>query len=284
MAVIQLTPVDNTTAAVYVNSEIIYHVYTTDIGTRVFYGKSGNIPYQIDVQESASDIGTACPNLISIDTDYGVNYIFVGSGGAGDGKGIMLYNDDGNGGSKILFKYTEESTPIMIYSTNSPAEIDDKINGGPPVPMTYVSSEWSYLGGTTNPGDVDVPILRIKIVTTGSLSPLTGDDFAFTTTGTTDETNILAAKMYYTGNSSTFSTTTPYGGSYYNPYGSFDIPSSQALVEGDNYFWLTYDVASFACSSGGPDLSGTCENLLVSSATYSPTLSNSPDPVVINCP
>ena len=281
MAVIQLTPVDTTTAAVYVNSEIIYHVYTTDIGTRVFYGKSGNIPYQIDVQESASDIGTACPNLISIDTDYGVNYIFVGSGGAGDGKGIMLYNDDGNGGTKILFKYTEESTPIMIYSTDSPATIDDKINGGgPPQPMVYQSSSFTYLGGTTEFG-LTAPIISIKVVTTGSLSPLTMDDMVFDTSGCTDETDIISAKVYYTGSSNVFSTANLYG-TYSAPYGGFDISSSQALVEGNNYFWLAYEVSGFAnCND---DLLAACNNITVSSSTYLLTATNSPDPVVIICP
>lgn len=68
--------------------------------------------------------------------------------------------------------------------------------------------------------------------------------FNLSTTGTagTDLTsNITTAKIYYTGSSSTFATTNLFG-SLASPSGSFTVTGTQALANGDNYFWLTYDV------------------------------------------
>ena len=128
MAAITLTPLDPTTAPVHINTEIIYHVYDLPVGTRVIYGKGGNIPYQVDVVESASTIAGLCNSLVLINTETGINYIFVGTGGTGDGKGIMIIESDGGTGSKILFKYTEENTPFLLMSTDSPSTIAAAIN------------------------------------------------------------------------------------------------------------------------------------------------------------
>ena len=131
MSAITLTPVDPTTAAVVVNSEILYHVFTINGVTRVFYGKGGKSPYQIDVQETASAIAALCPNLIEVTTVIGAEYLFIGSGGTGPGKGIMFIEADGSG-SKITFRYVEESTPILIYSSDSPATLAGRINASSP--------------------------------------------------------------------------------------------------------------------------------------------------------
>jgi hypothetical protein len=128
MAAITLTPVDISTAPVVVNAEILYHVFTINGVTRVFYGKGGKIPYQIDVQESAAAIAALCPNLVEVTTVNGTEYLFIGSGGAGPGLGIMFIEDDGSGGSKITFRYTEESGNTMFYSSDSPSVIAGRIN------------------------------------------------------------------------------------------------------------------------------------------------------------
>ena len=127
MAAITLTPVDSSTAAVVVNSEIIYHVFTINGVTRVFYGKGGKSPYQVDVQESAASIAAASPNLIEVTTANGAEYLFIGSGGTGPGKGIMFIEADGSG-SKITFRYVEESNPILVYSSDSPSVLAGRIN------------------------------------------------------------------------------------------------------------------------------------------------------------
>lgn len=135
MAAITLTPVDISTAPVVVNSDIIYHVFTIDGVTRVFFSKGGKSPYQVDVQESAASIAAASPNLVEVTTVNGAEYLFIGSGGAGTGLGIMFIETDTNG-SKITFKYHEESGTTTIYSLDAPSVITARINALAPIPST----------------------------------------------------------------------------------------------------------------------------------------------------
>src|SRR6185295_6320181 len=63
--------------------------------------------------------------------------------------------------------------------------------------------------------------------------------------GTTNaSTDIANAKVYYTGTSSTFATSTQYGSTVTNPSGAFIVAGSTTLVPGSNYFWVTYDIKS----------------------------------------
>jgi hypothetical protein len=88
-------------------------------------------------------------------------------------------------------------------------------------------------------------IIRIKITGSGNCGGAV-TQFTFSTdgnngTGTDSVRNISSAKVYYTGNSSVF-TAPSYFGSYFSPSGNFVIPGSINLLNGDNYFWLCYDV------------------------------------------
>lgn len=155
MAAITLTPVDSTTAPVVVNTDIIYHVFTINGVTRVFFSKGGKSPYQVDVQESAASIAAASPNLVEVTTVNGAEYVFVGSGAAGPGLGIMFIDADGSG-SKITFKYNEESGTTTIYSSDSPSVIAGRINALSPSPtpsgqfLTQTVSISAAQGSTLN--------------------------------------------------------------------------------------------------------------------------------------
>lgn len=97
-------------------------------------------------------------------------------------------------------------------------------------------------------------ILRIKITGTGGcLSEITQFDLntdGGDGTGTNLISNLTKAKIYYTGTSSTFATDNCYG-TYNNPNGAFSITGILGLVNGDNYFWLTYDIAGDANTGVG---------------------------------
>lgn len=113
------------------------------------------------------------------------------------------------------------------------------------VPQSYTSSvafqndSTVILQGATNQ-----QIIGLKIVTNGNYTPLTATNFVFNTNGTTNNADILNAKLYYTGASATFATTTQVGSTVATPAGAFTINPSQVLNDGNNYFWLTYDVNS----------------------------------------
>lgn len=134
------------------------------------------------------------------------------------------------------------------------------------VGMSYVSSTTTQ--GVVTPvitNTTDQQVIGIQIVTTGNTNPVSATSFSLNTNGTTAPgTDITNAKIWYTGNSSTFATTTQFGTTVPVPAGSYDITGSQALTEGTNYFWLTYDIPVTATVNNVID--AECTSLTVVSA------------------
>ncbi|HOJ05853.1 MAG TPA: BNR-repeat neuraminidase N-terminal domain-containing protein, partial [Bacteroidota bacterium] len=144
----------------------------------------------------------------------------------------------------------------------------------------YLLTNMAYSSATTaqnntNPASSGIPnqeVIGIQIVVTGSLNALNATSFALNTTGTTNTADITAAKIYYTGSSPVFATTTLVG-SYASPSGSFTITGSQALDgPGTNYFWLTYDISASAAS--GNYIDAQCTGVTVAGTTYTPSTTN----------
>ncbi len=123
--------------------------------------------------------------------------------------------------------------------------------------MSYVSTIVTQLNtATVVPNDIEQEIACIQIVMDGTLNPLDVTNFNLRTDGTTNPTtDIQNAKMWYTGNSSVFATTTQFGSTVASPNGFFAIAGNQTLQAGTNYFWLTYDIKPGAL---GNDLIDAC--------------------------
>lgn len=143
-----------------------------------------------------------------------------------------------------------------------------------PTPMVYNSSTTTQtVTAPVAPFSVAQQIIGVNIVTTGSLSPFDASSFTFNTNGcTTPVADIICANLYYTGNSSTFSTAFSFGSVISQPNGTFTITGLQTLVEGNNYFWLTYDVPLSATLSNMLD--AECTSLTVNSSVYTPSITN----------
>jgi parallel beta-helix repeat protein len=133
----------------------------------------------------------------------------------------------------------------------------------PTTPMTYVSSTTTQNNtDLTYQGTIDQEIIGIQIVTNGSTSPLSATSFTFNTTGSTNaSTDILNAKVYYTGNNNNFSAVNAFGSVIANPNGSFTVTGSQTLSCGTNYFWLVYDIK--ATATLGDVVDASCTSLTV---------------------
>jgi Concanavalin A-like lectin/glucanases superfamily/Bacterial Ig-like domain/N-terminal domain of BNR-repeat neuraminidase/Secretion system C-terminal sorting domain len=116
------------------------------------------------------------------------------------------------------------------------------------VPATYSSS--AVVQASTArvvAGSTNQEILRVAIVIGGGPdAPISATSFTFTTTGSTTPADIAAARVYYTGTSTAFTTTNQFGSATANPNGTFTITGARQLVTGTNYFWLAYDVAAGA--------------------------------------
>ncbi len=127
----------------------------------------------------------------------------------------------------------------------------DEFDGVPPASMSIVSSTVTGISGYMYPGAPNRQIIRIDVQTTGSLSPVVITAFDLKTTGCTDPvTDLVNAKLWYTGTSPVFVGSTAFGSTYTfpNPIVDYQITGSQALAEGINYFWLTYDLTVGAVS------------------------------------
>jgi trimeric autotransporter adhesin len=157
---------------------------------------------------------------------------------------------------------------ILTGGTTSRANFDISILNLPA--MSYVSSTTTQVTGTVNAGSSNQGIVRLEVTVTGSLSPLSVSSIDFNTNGTTTPANITNARVFYTGTSTTFSTTTPFGSVVPTPGATpFTVSGSPQVLTGGltntvNYFWLVYDVA---CNAVNPDvLDAECTGFNIGSA------------------
>jgi len=122
----------------------------------------------------------------------------------------------------------------------------------------------SYSGATTeqpNTSNLIVnstnnEIIRLNVITQKSSNPLSVTSITMNMTGSTNAgTDIAAAKVFYT-TGTTFSTATQFGTTINNPSGTLTFTGSQALAQGNNFFWLAYDIKSTA--TPGNVVDGQC--------------------------
>jgi len=142
-------------------------------------------------------------------------------------------------------------------------------------PAVYVSSTSDQpnvsrvAAGTTNQ-----EILRVAIVAGGGTSPaLRATSLSFQTTGSTAPlADIDAARVYYTGTSSTFATTTQFGATVTNLSSIFSFTGNQQLATGTNYFFLVYDVDANATI--GNRLDATVVSLTAGGSARTPSVTD----------
>jgi len=108
--------------------------------------------------------------------------------------------------------------------------------------MTYsgaTTDQFNFTNVAVNSTNND--IIRLQVVTQKSSSPLSVTSITFNTTGCTNAgTDLASAKVYYT-TTPVFSTATLFG-TFTTPSGPFSVTGTQALAQGNNYFWLAYDI------------------------------------------
>ncbi len=145
----------------------------------------------------------------------------------------------------------------------------------PQAPMSYVSSTTTQSStSAVTGGTLNQQIIRVQVVTNGQASPINLTSLSLSTNGSTNAaTDIAAAKVYYTGTSTTFSTTTQFGSTVNNPNGAYQVTGSQVLAGGaantSNYFWIVYDLT---CSATGANVvDGECTGVTVAGTPYVPT-------------
>ncbi len=157
-----------------------------------------------------------------------------------------------------LITHSSTKTGIYDYLNNSlvsgstisatVTNMDYFVIGQSAVPMVYESSTVTQ-DLTTNivKGAVNAMVIGIKINVSGNVNILDLTQLTVNANGTTSASAIKNARIFYTGNSSTFASVNQYGTTVSNPtLTDFVINGSQVLLDGENYFWLTFDITSSA--------------------------------------
>lgn len=135
------------------------------------------------------------------------------------------------------------SSGALCYKTPALTGSFTTLNGA----MTYVSSTTNQQTGNVSQGVSNQAIVQLQVVMGSGTSPaLSLTSLTFNTNGTTNISgDVTAARIWYTGNSSSYATSTQFGTTVtVFPGGSTAIPvtGSQTLLPGTNYFWVAYDI------------------------------------------
>lgn len=208
-------------------------------------------------------------------------------------NGTDPYTQVGNASYGVFAAFTEITISLQAFSGPGKTTVDlrfeatsdygatnigiDDISIALPSPMSFVSTT-----SFQKSNDVEIfkplpnqQISRITLSTLGVLNPLIPSTFHLNTAGTTNVADVQNAKLWSTAGTATFNpaTATQIGSTIANPSGAMLFTgNTQAMVEGTNYYWLTYDVKSTATLGNLAD--ATFDSVLVSGVMRIPTLAN----------
>ncbi|WP_191906948.1 BNR-repeat neuraminidase N-terminal domain-containing protein [Adhaeribacter soli] len=203
--------------------------------------------------------------LVLVETNHG------GSGnGAGSTNPAVRYSSVT---STHRYWQTDTNPPTTETGTSTSNRPNIQVTFVPMANMSYASSTATQTNLTpVLPNTVNQQVIGFQVVTSGGANPLALTDINLNTTGTTNTAEIQNAKIFYTGSSSTFSTTSQFGATVAAPAGAYAVTGSQALKSGANYFWLTYDIAAGATPGNAIDAQIT--SLTVGGTAYTPSITN----------
>ena len=145
------------------------------------------------------------------------------------------------------------------------------------LPQVFDSASTIQVTGGVPVGGTAQPVIGIVFYTHGALNAKTVSAILCNTTGTTSTSDISNAKIYYTGNTNTFTTPSAalhqFGSTTFtSPSGAMYFTGLDTLKPGANYFWLVYDITS-STSSMGNVVDGQC-TLVTDSSTHAPNTTN----------
>lgn len=126
------------------------------------------------------------------------------------------------------------------------------------------------------------PVVNIQVYVSGNTNAISATQLNLNTNGTTNTADISKAKVFYTGSSNTFIASSQFGASINNPNNTISFTGNQALNNGLNNFWLTYDIPSNA--NVGNIVDGIVDNVVVGGNSKSPQYPNTAGSKTITAP
>lgn len=182
-------------------------------------------------------------------------------------------------GNKRMRVVNVETSPSFISpcGTYSWGETEDYlINVTAGSAMSYLSSNtFGIAAATVTKCDVNHLMTRIEVVTSGCNTPLLSlTSLTLTTAGSTSIlTDVSKVHVYYTGTSNVYNASNEFVAGGTTPSaGNMVLNGNQALANGTNYFWVTYDILTTAGT--GNSIRASCTQLNIGGnrvPTSSPT-------------
>ncbi|MFH2094836.1 MAG: BNR-repeat neuraminidase N-terminal domain-containing protein [Bacteroidota bacterium] len=243
-------------------------------------------PFSVEV----GTCGGNYSNAVAIYIDFNMNGVFTDAGeqvylsiASSSGPhteagsiAIPVTATPGNTRMRVICVETGTPSSISPCGTYSWGETEDytvQINtAGPMVFSSCTASQPNTTDVST--GTTNQEIIRLEVVTTGVTSPINASEIRIRTNGTTNyATDIADARIWYTGTSSSFSTTNQYGTVVAVPPApgtNMVFTGTQTLEPGTNYFWLTYSIPAGA--TPGNFVDGVFQRITVAGVNYSPAI------------
>lgn len=164
-----------------------------------------------------------------------------------------------------------ELTVTLVADTGFPKQgFEAMVSQFTPQPMTLEGTEvQQYTEGTVCAGDTEQPILSWNLRTVNTEPALQVKSFSFTSVGTFE--NITGASVYYTERSNKFNKQKKIGSIVAVAEDKFTVAVSDgvSMSEGDNYFWLAYDLD--ARVENGRQIDASLESMELSDGTHAVT-------------
>ena len=188
-------------------------------------------------------------------TDYGVKSIFKIFSGQ-DTSGELLWSLDSpdkasTGPGKVLRSTSHDGAITVLFNTSTNLSYyTDK--GWTAEVREYKSQNMYYVGSEVKQASVEYvsggqtrkEILQIKVVTLGDINPITANTMVIDLKG--GETSISAISLYYGGNNPDYQSARlvdNIGNIAPSSAHAINITHNEQLAEGDNYYWVTYDIS-----------------------------------------
>lgn len=167
-----------------------------------------------------------------------------------------------------LTVYCKSKTPSSYYQGTG---WDATVSQFTPSAMTFVGIDGEGSDVTAFAGQSDIPVIYFNLKTENQLNQLVLSDVTLSVPQGLNATEISKASVYYLGGKQTFSTTDFYAEAEVTSRGA-TISGSQALVEGDNWFAVTFDMKESA-------LTDAVGSMQLASVTVGSTTIDAPEEV-----
>lgn len=223
---------------------------------------------QTEFPAFATQLGTGDQMEIQVSVDNGVNFTTIHTIDQNNHTATTEFTN------KViaLGAYDGELIKIRFLCTWATGDynidIDNVlIENGTNMSYSCATTEQASTANVAIPS-INNEIIRLNVITQKSSNPLSVTSITFNTTGSTSATTDLnSARVYYT-TTPVFSTATQFGDTVVNPNGTFTITGSQALAQGNNYFWLAYGIKPGA--TAGNSIDGRCASFITAGPSKTP--------------